>query len=157
MEAGKIHEYLVEKFGDTVVLDFQGEGCDPPFIYLEAEKVAEIVQFLKDDEGLAFDSLMNLSGVDFEDRIEVVYHLHSIRMRHKIAVKVRLNRESPVAPTVSKVHPVAAFHEREAFDLLGIEFTGHPDLRRILLPDDWPGHPLRKDYTYPDQYHGIKV
>jgi NADH-quinone oxidoreductase subunit C len=157
VEGKEIHDRLLEKFGDTVVGEVQLEGCDPPAIYAAAGKIAEVLQFLRDDEALAFDSLMSLSGVDFDDRIEVVYHLHSMEKRHKIAVKTKLDRERPRVPTVESLHPVANFHEREAFDLLGIVFEGHSDLRRILLPDDWPGHPLRKDYTYPDEYHGIKI
>ncbi|RMG60965.1 MAG: NADH-quinone oxidoreductase subunit C [Deltaproteobacteria bacterium] len=157
MTAREIYEVLREKFGEEVVTEFQEENVDPPAVVVATEKVAEVLTFLRDDPRTLFDSLMCLSGVDYEDRMEVVYHLHSMTHLHKVTVKVRTDRENPKVPTVEKVYPVASFHEREAYDLLGIVFEGHSDLRRILLPEDWPGHPLRKDYVYPDSYHGIKV
>jgi len=80
-----------------------------------------------------------------------------MKRRHAIGMKAFLPRETPSLPTVDDVWPAANFHEREAFDLFGIVFEGSKDLRRILLPEDWEGHPLRKDYKYPDFYHGIKV
>ena len=100
---------------------------------------------------------MCLSGVDYKDKFAVAYHLHSMKHRHAIGMKAFLPRETPSLPTVDDVWPAANFQEREAFDLFGIVFEGSKDLRRILLPEDWEGHPLRKDYKYPDFYHGIKV
>lgn len=96
----------------------------------------------------------------------VVYHLSSLTHRHSLVVKVRVPRRKdagrpmaesnlPVLPSVSSIWPSSDWHEREVFDLSGIRFTGHPDLRRILCADDWPGHPLRKDYTFPNEYHGV--
>ncbi len=157
MTAQEIFSLLVEKFGEEVVLELKEENSDPPAVVVKTEEVAKVLEFLRDDSRTLFDSLMCLSGVDYEDRMEVVYHLHSMTHRHKIAIKVSTDRESPRVPTVEGVYPVANFHEREVYDLLGIVFEGHSDLRRILLPEDWPGHPLRKDYKYPDSYHGIKV
>lgn len=157
MEGKEIYEQLKATFGEEVIGEFQGEGSDPPAIYVRSEEIQEVLRFLKEDSRTGFDSLMCLSGVDLEEEIQVLYHLHSLANRHKIAIKARLNRERPMIPTAEGQYPVANYHEREAYDLLGIIFVGHSDLRRILLPEDWPGHPLRKDYTYPDQYHGIKV
>jgi len=157
MDFDGITDVLKKKFGEGVILDLQEEGSSPPAFFVEAERICEVVSFLKEEETLSFDSLMCLSGADYEDRMEVVYHLHSMRHLHKITVKVRIEKAIPTLPSIAAIYGVANYHEREAYDLFGIIFTGHPDLRRILLPDDWPGHPLRKDYTYPDSYHGVKV
>lgn len=156
MEAQGIFDMLKGKFGDAVV-ELQGEGCDPAFVVVAPASVREISRFLRDDPALSFDSLMCLSGVDFKERFAVAYHLHSMKHRHAIGVKAFVPREAPSLPTVDDVWPAANFHEREAFDLFGIVFEGSKDLRRILLPEDWEGYPLRKDYKYPDFYHGIKV
>ncbi|MFH1407388.1 MAG: NADH-quinone oxidoreductase subunit C, partial [Candidatus Omnitrophota bacterium] len=109
---------------------------------------------LKEDEKLRFDYLMCLSGVDYKEYFEVVYHLYSMERGRRAAVKVKLSREKPEVDSVSSLWKSANWHEREAFDLLGIRFNNHPDLRRILLPEDWgEGFPLRKDYEHkPDQY-----
>ncbi|HOM05330.1 MAG TPA: NADH-quinone oxidoreductase subunit C, partial [Candidatus Kapabacteria bacterium] len=104
-----------------------------------------------------FDYLVNLSGVDEKDKFIVVYHLFSLQHKHRIALKVYLDRENPHVPTVERVWRSANWHEREAYDMFGIVFDGHSDLRRILCPYDWEGHPLRKDYKTPDYYKGIKV
>ena len=99
-----------------------------------------------------------------EPRVEVVYHLYSFSLRHTLVLKVKLPRwqggiagELPGLPTVSGVWAVADWHEREAFDLVGVNFIGHPDLRRILCSEDWVGHPLRRDYEFPLEYHGIRA
>ena len=101
--------------------------------------------------------LANLSGLDYvgDDKVAVVYDLWSFDRRHSFAVKVFTPRDKAIFPTVTGLWPAANWHEREAFDLLGFAFTGHPDLRRILMADDWEGHPLQKDYVFPRQYHGI--
>lgn len=156
MEPKDIFDALKARFGDAVV-ELQGEGFRPAFVVVSATSVLDVARFLRDDPALAFDSLMCLSGVDYKDRFAVAYHLHSLREKHRIGVKVFVPKESPVLPSVDAVWPAANFMEREAFDLYGIVFEGSKDLRRILLPEDWPGHPLRKDYKYPDFYHGIKV
>ena len=121
--------------------------------------LAPIAAFAKSDPELAFDCLSNQSGVDYPARgeIQVVYHLFSYRHRHAITLKVGASRDAPRLATVSTVWRTAIWQEREIFDLLGVEFTGHPDLRRILLPEDWVGHPLRKDYVEPTEYHGIST
>jgi NADH-quinone oxidoreductase subunit C len=156
LEAQAIFDILKEKFGDAVV-ELQGEGFSPAFVVVAPAAVKEVSRFLKEDPRLSFDVLMCLSGVDYKEKFAVAYHLHSLKNRHVIGVKAFLPRETPSLPTVDDVWPAANFQEREAFDLFGIAFTGSKDLRRILLPEDWEGHPLRKDYKYPDFYHGIKV
>lgn len=157
MEYTEIIELVKAAFDNTVVTEPPEGGAGPGIIYIDGKRIKEVLSFLKEDERTSFDSLMCLSAVDFPDRMEVVYHLHSFARGHKVTLKVKVDRESPSLPTVEAVYPVANFHEREAFDLFGIDFQGHSDLRRILLPEDWPGHPLRKDYTYPESYHGVKV
>jgi len=156
VEAQAIFDRMKGKFGDAVV-ELQGEGFSPAFVVVAPAAVKEVSRFLKEDPDLSFDSLMCLSGVDYNDRFAVAYHLYSLKHRHAIGLKAMLPRENPSLPTVDDVWPAANFQEREVFDLFGIGFEGSKDLRRILLPEDWEGHLLRKDYKYPDFYHGIKV
>lgn len=101
---------------------------------------------LKEDKDLAFDYLICVTGVDHADHLQMVYHLESTTHKHMLVVKVKTaDRQNPVVDTVSDIWPTAEFHEREAFDLLGITFSNHPDLRRLFLDENW-GFPLRKDY-----------
>ncbi len=156
MTAQEIHDILKAQFTDTV-LDAKLETILNPFIKIQPEKILNVAQFLMNDERLRFDYLSCLSGVDYKGKLGVVYHLFSMIHKHKIVLKVEVPTESPNVPSVESVWKTANWHEREAFDLYGINFTGHPDLRRILLPDDWEGHPLRKDYQTPEFYNGMKV
>lgn len=117
-------------------------------LLLDKDSLLPVCRFLKEDPALRLDYLSNLCGVDYPDRekrFEVVYHLFSISLRHRINLKIQLADQEP-APSVVNIWRTANWHEREAFDLLGIPFEGHPDLRRILLADEWQGHPLRKEY-----------
>ncbi len=157
MEPAQIAERLKFRFGDAVRevrLD-----VPEPCALVDPAQVAEVGLFLRDDPELDFKSLMCLSGVDYGDRLGVAYHVHSLTHRHRFCIKVDLPREPGAArlPSVTEVWPAANWHEREAYDLVGIVFEGHPDLRRILLPDDWQGHPLRKDYQFPREWHGIPI
>ena len=140
------------------------ETLDPePRLEIKAQALRDVCRFLRDDPDLRFDTLMCLSGVDYMGIKEaqppralgVVYHLFSLDKRHKITLKVKAPRDNPVVPTVSDIWPTANWHEREAYDLIGITFSGHPDHRRILTSEDWVGHPLRKDYEFPKEYHGV--
>ena len=153
MEPMKIYGALSEKFGGKIKQFV--ETTFPPTVLVEADAVADVCRFLKEEDGLDFTSLMCLSGVDLKEqgKMAVVYHLHSMKRKHKITIKVELDRNNPHVQTVEQVWPGANWYEREAYDLLGIVFDGHSDLRRILLPEDWEGHPLRKDYVYPKRYH----
>ena len=130
---------------------------DPWIRISDAEKLDDVLAFLFDDERLKFDSLQDLSGLDQKDCIEVVYHLYSMTRKHWAVVKVAVPRAGGVVPGVSHLWKTAIWHEREVFDLFGVKFRGNPDLRRILLPDDWIGHPLLKDYKTPDFYRGMPV
>jgi len=155
VEPRAIFEALRARFGEGVA-GFE-EAARPPFVVIAPAIALEAARFLRDEPSLSFDSLMCLSGVDYKDRFAVAWHLYSMTHRHAVGVKIHLPRERPEMPSVDSVWPAANFMEREAYDLFGIVFTGSRDLRRILLPEDWEGHPLRKDYKYPEFYHGIKV
>jgi len=174
MNIEEIHNILVERFGEKIV-SLQTEGTDP-WIEVSPTAIDEVAAFLKEDDRLRFDHLNNLTGVDYlepdpkkakkfdhEPHLEVVYHLSSYDLKHSATIKVKLPRwkedtegQLPEVPSVSGVWAIADWHEREAYDLLGIYFTDHPNLRRILCPEDWVGHPLRKDYEFPLEYHGIR-
>lgn len=129
-----------------------------PRVHVDAADLHEVAEFLRHDPAMRFDWLANLSGVDYvaDNQFCVVYDLWSFELDHSFAVKAYAPRTDDASfPTVVDLWPAADWHEREAYDLLGIRFDGHPDLRRILLADDWEGHPLRKDYVFPREYHGI--
>ena len=154
MEPQEILARLKGEFGDQVgdLVD----GLDPS-IHVKAEAIAAIARLMSDADDLKFESLMCLSGVDFPDHLTVVYHLFSTAHRHKIVLKAEVGREDPHVPTVEHIWRVANWHERETYDMYGIVFDGHSDLRRILCPEDWEGFPLRKDYEVQEFYRGIKV
>ena len=114
---------------------------------VQAPKVAEVAAFLKSDEDLDFDFLNSISAVDYIDHFEVVYHLTSLRKQHTVIVKTRLNgRDELCLPSVYHLWRGADFQEREIWDLMGIRFDGHPNMKRIMLWEGFEGHPLRKDY-----------
>jgi NADH-quinone oxidoreductase subunit C len=118
-------------------------------IWVAKESIREVAAILRDSSDCPFNYLADLTCVDWypsEPRFEVVYHLLSISKRERVRLKVRLDGSSPAIESVTSVWPAADFYEREVFDLFGVRFTGHPNLKRILMPDDWEGHPMRKDY-----------
>lgn len=157
MNATSIAAKLAGQFGDRITESLPDDKH--PRIHVDAPHWREIAQFLATDEELGFDYLLCLAGVDYaaEDKLCCVYDLRSMGHGHEFAVKVFTDRADPIIPSVADLWPTANWHEREAFDLFGIHFPGHPDLRRILLPEDWPGHPLLKDYVFPREYHGIPM
>jgi NADH-quinone oxidoreductase subunit C len=159
MESLEILSVLAGKFGEG--LEAVTEGPES-HLKLPAREVASVCTFLKEDPTLDCDLLTCISAVDLKglkgettDDFEVVYHLESTRKLHTVCLRLRVPRESPKVPSVSAIWETANWHEREAYDLMGIEFEGHPNLVRILCADDWVGHPLRKDYEYPKEYHGV--
>lgn len=118
-------------------------------IYIERSAIREACAILRENGGCAFDFLSDITCVDWhpsEPRFEVVYHLLSLAKKERVRLKVRLDSASPTVESLTPVWPGANFFEREIFDLFGIRFSGHPYLRRILMPEDWEGYPLRKDY-----------
>ena len=148
---------LQEKFGAEEIKPVTDLAGDP-YAFVPAGKIVEILTFLKDDGATRFDCLSNLTGVDAPpDDLDVVYHFFSYEKRHSLTLKARVPKSSPKIPTVEKIYPTANWQEREAYDLLGVNFEGHPDLRRIMLPHDWVGHPLRKDYKEEEDYHGMST
>lgn len=166
MTATDIYQQLIQRFGaDT----FPENHLDAPqpFLTVQPDAITDVCLFLRDSEGLYFDYLNCLSGVDYgatENRLTVVYHLYSLIEGHRLVLKCHLPRQLegqpdflPEIPSVASVWRTADWHEREIYDLLGIRFTNHPDLRRIFMPEDWVGHPLRKDYAPQTEYHSIKV
>jgi NADH-quinone oxidoreductase subunit C len=150
----RVHARLAERFGLLVRLV---EAVDPYTVVEDPARFLEVMRFLKQDPELRFDFLRSVTGTDYPEEkvIESVYHLYSYETGLAHVVKLRLDRESPEAPTVEGLWPTANWFERENYDLLGIVYLGHSDLRRLLLPDDWTGHPLRKDYVESEDYHGI--
>jgi NADH-quinone oxidoreductase subunit C len=169
----EIFEILKAKFGDSI-LELKTDQPVDPFIIVRPSEIDKICFFLRDEEGLLFDSLMNLSGIDDANgeskndesgalnivggTLSVYYHIESTKILHKLCLKVSTKRENPEVASVCNVWRHADWQEREAYDLIGIKFLNHPDLRRILMPYDWEaGHPLRKDYKNPEFYQGMKV
>jgi NADH-quinone oxidoreductase subunit C len=130
-------EEVLEQHGDVIV-------------YVKRAQIVEVCKYLRDEPSMKFDLLSDLTGldrgVDEEPRFEVVYQIRSLPNRMRLRLKVRVDEEDCHAPTLSEVWKTANWHERETFDLFGIHFDGHPDLRKILTPDDLEGHPLRKDF-----------
>ena len=169
----EIFNILKEKFGDSVNELVASQPVES-FITINPLEIDKVCRFLFDNEELSFDNLMNLSGVDDANgkkaanqsgdniieggTLSVYYHLESTKHRHKLVLKSSTPREKPEINSVESIWRHADWHEREAYDLLGLIFLNHPNLTRILMPYDWEaGHPLRKDYKNPEFYHGMKV
>ena len=157
MEAKQIYARLEQRFPGKVS-GFKGDVPEP-YCVVDVQSVVEVCGFLRDDPDLKFEVLSDLTAVDWpkEQKIQVVYHLYSYAQRHQIVLKVDLPRDKPEVATMEKVWKVANWFEREVFDLFGVVFDGHSDLRRIMLPEDWAGHPLRKDYVEQEEYDGIST
>ncbi len=148
MECKEIINTLKDNFPEQILwITLFRSDCS---ITIKRDKAKEILKFLKENEDLNFDYLIDLTAVDYKDikqpRFNVVYHLMSVKHGHRIRIKVEVPEEDCWVETVSDLWATANWHERECFDMFGIQFNGHPDLRRILLPEDWEGYPLRKDY-----------
>ena len=157
MEAQDIFTRLEKQFPGKVG-EFKGDVPEP-FCLVNAQEIVAVCRFLRDDPSLKFEVLSDLTALDWpkEEKIQVVYHLYSYPNKHQIVLKVDLPRGNPVIPTVEAVWKVANWFEREVFDLFGVVFEGHSDLRRIMLPEDWVGFPLRKDYVEQEEYDGIST
>ena len=155
MNAQEIAVLLSERFGEKI-LESTTDGLNP-FSVVDATSLLEISTFARNDDRLEMDHLELLGGADYRDRIEVVYVLYSMKHHHRYTLKCRLPREAPHLSTVESLWSVANWHEREAYDMFGVVFDGHSDMRRILCPDDWEGYPLRKDYEAPEIYNDMPV
>lgn len=165
---------LRKQFGERIV----GQNLEnvDPWIEVAPEALVDVCRYLRDEPSIRFEYLNSISVVDYfeadpkkaakvkwEPHLEVVYHLSSITHKTSGTLKVTLPRwkddvegQLPELASVSQVWATANWHEREVYDLSGVQFIGHPDLQRILCPEDWVGHPLRKDYEMPLEYHGIR-
>jgi len=157
MTASEMYERLRARFGESVIS--VELAAKDPWILVEPTRIAEVCAFARDDADLRCDVLSNLTGVDYKAQgwIELVYHLYSYTQRHYLILKARTPRDAAELPTVENVWRAANWLEREIYDLLGVTFTGHSDLRRLLMPEDWVGYPLRKDFVEPEEYHGIST
>ncbi len=148
MEPLQIADKIKEKFPKAVVslAEYRGQAS----VVVNRESIPEVCRWLHDDPETGMDHLRDLCGVDWlgkkDIRFEVVYHLYSLKHRHMIRLKAPVPEDDPTVPSVTSVWKGAEWHERECFDMFGIRFEGNPDLRRVLMPEDWEGHPLRKDY-----------
>jgi len=174
MTATDIIAALEARFGAAI--KSKNTTAIDPFVVVEAGDLLDVCRFLRDDPALRFEILSVISGVDylepdpkkvakagFEPHFEVVYHLQSFTHRHRFVLKILLPRwkgdqpgQLPEVPSVTSIWASADWHEREVYDLSGVWFTDHPNLCRILCNEDWVGHPLRKDYEFPLEYHGIR-
>jgi NADH-quinone oxidoreductase subunit C len=173
MNVPEIHARLSHSFQPWLVAhDFEAVDA---WIEVKADGLPEVARYLRQERDLWFDMLHCVTAVDYfepdpkkaaqvqwQPHLELIYHLSSTVHRHRLVLKVRVPRwqegtpgQLPEVPSLSSVWSTAEWHEREVFDLSGVRFQGHPDLRRILCPEDWVGHPLRKDYQMPAEYHGI--
>ena len=148
LDPAAIAEKIKEKFPEEVidVANFR----DQVSVILKRGKILDICRYLHDDPVLSLDHLQDLTAVDYlkkkDVRFEVVYNLYSTRYHHRIRLRAQVPEDDPKISSVVPIWEGANWHERECFDMFGVIFSGHPDLRRILMPEDWEGHPLRKDY-----------
>ncbi len=165
MSFEEIKTMIVNKFGEEIIVGEETTGLQPALL-VDPDRIVDVCLELKNNPQTYFDFLSCLSGVDYgteENRFGVVYHLASIPYQTRLTLKIskensRDESNLPSFPSISSVYQAADWHEREAYEMTGIYFEGHPDLRRLLLPDDWEGFPLRKDYTTVDKYYkGIKI
>jgi len=175
MDAKALAERLSERFGDRI-LGTRLDAIDP-WVEVMPSALPEVCRYLRDELELRFNLLNCITAVDYfqadpkkaaktdwQPHVELIYHVSSLVYKHRLVLKARLpqwqdgvQRRLPEVPSVAGVWRTANWHEREVYDLCGVRFEGHPDLRRILCPEDWQGHPLRKDYQSPAEYHGIPV
>lgn len=162
MTCEEIKNFLIEKLGTTAITGLI-EGMQPQMV-VDANLIVSICQTLKEDKDTFFDMLSCITAIDngpTAGTIDILYHLYSIPHEHSVAVKCEIARGDESIPpnidSICSVYQAAEWHEREAYDFFGIIFNNHIDLRRILLPTDWEGNPLRKDYQQQEYYRGIRV
>ena len=156
MELEKLITILASRLG-IAVQSMEAMKNNDLMIVVDKKHLITAAGTLKNDPALGFSTLMNHLGVDYGDRMAVIYNLYSPTLRKKVTVKVYLDRDNPEVPSLERAFQGISWYERETYDLFGIVFTGHGNLKRLLLPEDWKGHPLRKDYVYPASYNNIET
>jgi NADH-quinone oxidoreductase subunit C len=164
MMLAEIKQLLIDKFGEQVIAGEELTGMQPALL-INPDDITKVCLELRDNPATYFDFLSCLSGVDYgmeASRFGVVYHLASIPYQTQLTLKISREHDRggdalPHFQSVVSVYKSADWHEREAYDMFGIYFEGHPDMRRLLMPDDWEGFPLRKDYQNAEYYKGIKI
>ena len=152
MQGGQILQRLRDRFGGAVVdtHEYRGDAT----LVVERGTLVDVLRFCRDEPALGFDVLMDLTAVDYQKypgredgpRFDVVYHLYSLGHNHRVRVKVRVDEDDATVPTAVDLWPIANWFEREVWDMFGVRFSGHPDLRRLLMYEEFVGHALRKDY-----------
>lgn len=166
---------LKAKFGADVVKGIEKAHKGDPFVVVESSRILEVMKFLRDDERFYCTSLSVIGAVDYpvvapvegappapvspfkNGHVAVIYTVFSYAHRHQLTLKVFVDRDSPRVASISDIYRAANWYERECYDMTGVEFSNHPNHIRILLPQDWVGYPLRRDYVFPDEYNGMKV
>ena len=153
------NEHIAELFIQQFPDDINKELSSNKHIQIQPKNWLVISKYLRDDPACLFDSLQCITGVDLgeESDLEVRYNLHSMTHRHAVEIRISCPRKKAKVPSVESIWRIGDWFERETYDMYGIEFEGHRDLKRILLPEDWEGWPLRKDYEVQETYHGIIV
>jgi NADH-quinone oxidoreductase subunit C len=146
MKIEEIHQQLVERFGDAV-RKLHTASRDP-WIEVAADRLHDVARYLHDEASLAFDALNNLCAVDYLET--------DPKKKNPVDPHLEVPGKLPEIDSVADIWPIADWHERETYDLVGVRFRNHPNLKRILCPEDWVGHPLRKDYEFPLEYHGVR-
>jgi NADH-quinone oxidoreductase subunit C len=162
-----VAQYLSSGVASGALISVESAHAGSPYLFIKPESVVEVSRFLRDDPRIQAINLSVVSAVDYLDktedgteqeaRIEVVYVVYSYAFKTQIMYKVKLDRNAPKLPSICSVYRSANWYERECYDMLGVHFEGHPHHERILLPPDWKGHPLRRDYEFPEEYNGMKV
>jgi NADH-quinone oxidoreductase subunit C len=135
--------------GAFPAVDFRAFDLGVPSLVVPADNLVAVCRHLKTTPGLAFDLLASVTAIDYLDRIDIVYQIRSLRHKRDVTLRIEVDRDDAVAPSVTSVWRAADFQEREIYDLMGVRFVGHPNLKRILLYDEFDGHPLRKDWRLP--------
>ena|SRR5256885_2277486 len=152
MQGGQILQRLRDRFGGAVVDTHEHRG--DATLVVDRGTLVDVLRFCRDEPTLGFDVLMDLTAVDYQrypgredgPRFDVVYHLYSLAQNHRVRVKVRVDEDDAAVPTAVDLWPIANWFEREVWDMFGVHFSGHPDLRRLLMYEEFVGHALRKDY-----------
>lgn len=156
MTSAEIKAVIMDQFPGSVI---ESEDLAEKQVELKADQWFDIATFLKEDPNLSFDQLECITGIDLGEAssLQTRYNLHSMEYRHKIEILISHDRKEPKVASIEKIWRIGDWFERETYDMFGIVYEGHRDLRRILCPDDWEGWPLRKDYEGQESYHGIVV